>query len=205
MQTFLVSSKTPLKKVLVESGYSETDKPGVYKTDTYLLNSVILIDLNKLSDEPHNAFIKCFASHKIQKTAAFKTLTRMGLDLFSNQVQWIIQGLNRLLLHLKGEKQMNLTDIEVTPESLIEFGKLWGDDYIKNSPIEKRLEGIPDKKRLEGISDKKRLEGIPVKKRLEGVPYHKVLEEIPVKERIEGIPAQVLEAYLDKLKKEGLA
>ncbi len=214
VQTFLVSSKSPLKKVLAEAGYSATGKRGVYKTDAYILNSIILMDLNKLSDEPHNAFIKCFASHKKQKTAAFKTLTSMGLDLFSNQVRWIVQGLNRLLLHLKGENHMNLRDIEVTPESLIEFGKLWGDDFIKNTPIEKLLEGIPDKKRLEGIPvkkrlegipAKKRLEGIPVKKRLEGVPYDEVLEEIPMKKRLEGIPPQALKAYLEKLKKEGLA
>ncbi len=65
-------------------------------------------------------------------------------------------------------------------------------------------EGIPIKRRLEGVPVNKRLEGVPVKKRLEGVPYDEVLEEIPVKNRLEGIPPQVLKAYLDKLKKEGL-
>ncbi len=38
---------------------------------------------------------------------------------------------------------MELTDIELTPEGLMEFGKIWGDGFLKNLPIEKRLEGIP--------------------------------------------------------------
>ncbi len=143
VRTFLISSKTPSKKVLEESGYLETDKPGVYSTDAYLLNVIDLIDLNELSDEPHNAFIKCFASRKKQKKAAFKTLTRMGLELFSNQVQWILQGLAQLWFNPKGAGKMELTDIEMTPEGLMEFGKIWGDGFLKNLPIEKRLEGIP--------------------------------------------------------------
>jgi hypothetical protein len=93
VQTFLVSSKTTSKKVLEKAGYLETDKPGVYRTDAFLLNTIKLIDLNELSDEPHNAFIKCFASRKKQKKAAFRTLTRMGVELVSSQVQWILQGL----------------------------------------------------------------------------------------------------------------
>ncbi|MCP4110278.1 MAG: hypothetical protein GY749_32945, partial [Desulfobacteraceae bacterium] len=66
-QIFLISSKTPRKAVLEKAGYYATDQKGVYKSSDFLLEAIPILVLNELSDEMHNAFIKCFASRKKAK------------------------------------------------------------------------------------------------------------------------------------------
>jgi hypothetical protein len=72
--TFLVSSKTPEKETLRIFGYEMSGKPGVYRSENRLLKRISLILLNELSDTPHNAFLKCFASRKSEKASAFDSL-----------------------------------------------------------------------------------------------------------------------------------
>ena len=77
--TFLVSSKTPERETLRVFGYSRSDRTGVYRSENRLLKRISLILLNELSDEPHNAFLKCFASRKKEKASAFDSLRQHGL------------------------------------------------------------------------------------------------------------------------------
>ena len=86
-----------------------------------------MISLNDLSGEKHNAFIKCFASKKKEKELAFNKLKEIGLTNLTLKLQWMFNGLIQLLsTHLKGERKMQF---ELTPEHVMEIGKLWGDAF----------------------------------------------------------------------------
>ena len=205
VQTFLISSKTPAQKTLKECGYYETDQPGIYKTDLYCFSSIILLDLNKLPNEQHNAYLKCFASHKKEKKLALNTLKQKGISSFSHVLQNIINGLWLLWFNVKGENKM---DIQLTPEIIADVGKMWGKEYLANLTVEEKMKGIPVSDRLKGIpiadivenipvSD--RLKNIPVSDRLKNIPVSDRFEDIPVSDIIENIPADKLRAYLKKL------
>ena len=45
-------------------------------------------------------------------------------------------------------------DEELTPEKVIEMGKMWGDAYLASLPTEKRLKGLKPADRLAGLSNK---------------------------------------------------
>lgn len=64
VQTFIISAKQPQPETLTKWGYIGTEYSGVYKSQNPLLITIPLLSLNELSDEPHNAFIKCFASQQ---------------------------------------------------------------------------------------------------------------------------------------------
>ena len=67
VKTFLLSAKTPNEATLKKFAYYPWKKPGVYHSKNTFLEDILLILLNELSDEPHNAWIKCFASKKKEK------------------------------------------------------------------------------------------------------------------------------------------
>jgi hypothetical protein len=64
LQTVLLSAKKPEAKTLTSLGYEATEYPGVYRTQYPIIKNVLLLSLNELSNEPHNLWIKCFASRK---------------------------------------------------------------------------------------------------------------------------------------------
>jgi hypothetical protein len=75
VQTFLLCAKQPLAGHLKEYGYVKTSLPGVYQSQWYSwLPPVMLLSLNELSDAPHNAWVKCFASRLKEKRKAFTVL-----------------------------------------------------------------------------------------------------------------------------------
>jgi len=77
VQTFIVSAKQPQARRLSQWGYVKTELKGVYHNpDNWLLPKIALLSLNELSNEPHNAWIKCFASRKIEKKRALQILRR---------------------------------------------------------------------------------------------------------------------------------
>jgi len=75
VQTVLLCAKQPQADHLIKYGYLKTSLPGVYQSDWHSwLPPVLLLSLNELSDAPHNAFVKCFASKRKQKLKAFEVL-----------------------------------------------------------------------------------------------------------------------------------
>ena len=145
----LISARTPGRLVLERFGYI-LSKPGVYYSDNYLLAQIPLISLNELSNSPHNAFIRCFASKKREKHVAFNILRKQGLESFQKQVQWLIAGLWESWFIIGGSEM----DKELTPEKVIEMGKMWGKMYLSSLSPEERLAGLEPKDRLAGLSKK---------------------------------------------------
>jgi len=66
VQSFIISSKTPRESTLREFAYFPAEKSGVYHSKNTFLENIPLILLNELSNEPHNVWIKCFASKKMR-------------------------------------------------------------------------------------------------------------------------------------------
>jgi hypothetical protein len=126
IQTFVLSAQKPQQETFRQLGYEEAEHQGVYRSQSWLARKVVLLSLNGLSNEPHNAFVKCFASRQKEKQKAFNTLTRLGLNSFTTQFQWFIAGLKTLLFSTKGEK----LKMEITPEDVMEMGKEWGEVFL---------------------------------------------------------------------------
>lgn len=87
VQTFLLSAKTTQRATLEKFAYSQSCVQGVYKSDNPFLKDIPLLSLNELSDELHNAYIKCFASRKKEKRIAYKILEHKGLNTFNEKFQ----------------------------------------------------------------------------------------------------------------------
>ena len=164
VQTFLVSAKTPGKKVLEAFGYTP-DRNGVYYSSNCLLKMLPLISINELSKDSHNAFIKCFASRKKEKKAAFVALKKFGIDSLQQPLQWFIAGLWESWFAIGG----NHMEKELTPERVMEIGKMWGEWYLRGLSPEQRLAGLKPKERLAGLKPEQRLAGLKPEDRLVGL------------------------------------
>lgn len=92
VELFLISAKTPREKFLKTFQYSEAEAPGVYRSQNPLLERVHLICLNLLRPEPHNAFIKCFASRTNEKRKAFSIIQREDLGINTLAYTGLSQG-----------------------------------------------------------------------------------------------------------------
>lgn len=179
VKTFLISAKTPKETTLKKFAYYPWKKPGIYHSKSTFLEDIPLILLNELSDEPHNAWIKCFASRKKEKMSAFNTLDLMGLSLLDNQLKWIVEGLLFYWFN-KGGQDM---EMELTPEQVIEYGKKW--QHIV----------------LAGIAPDEIMAKYSINERLKGLETKDILQALEPKEILKGLNPKDIEEYLDKLKK----
>ncbi len=127
VQSFLISAKIPRSTTLNKFSMQAGQFQGVYFSELPLLQHVILIVLNELSDEPHNAWIKCFASQNKEKQKAFALLQAHGLKLASVQLEWFLSGLWEYWFT---KKQENTRRNELTSEEILEMGKFWGESYL---------------------------------------------------------------------------
>jgi len=180
VQTFVVSAKKPRQQTREKLGYENEVYQGVYNSHNEFVKNISLISLNELPCERHNAYFKLFSSHKVEREKAFKLLESEGLPLMPEPLESLLSGL-RLL---KGEEEMK----ELTPEQVLEMGRMWGKRYLSMLSPEERLADIPLEERLAGIPLEKRLAGIPTEKRLAGIPLKKRLAGIPTTKRLAGIP-----------------
>ncbi len=146
VQTVIISSKTPTKKFIQKFGYTETGLPGVYHSQTPMLEALPLILLNELTDTPHNLFVKCFASRKKEKERAFKKLFASGKKFLRSGLYTLIAGLWRII----NSKEVPM-ESEITPEKVMEIGKEWEELFLNFIPVERRLAGLKPKERLAGL------------------------------------------------------
>jgi hypothetical protein len=100
-----------------------------------MLESISLLNLNDLSKEPHNGYIKCFSSRVREKEAASGTLSYRNAGPLSVKLTWLLKGLWELWFSRGGVFMVR----ELTPEKVIEMGKMWGNLYLSSLPPEKRL------------------------------------------------------------------
>ena len=98
---------------------------------------------------------------------------------------------------------------ELTPEHVMEIGKLWGDAFLSTLSNEKKLElvkDIPVHERFKDVSIDKKLElvkDIPVHERLKDVPVHEKLKNVSVHERLKDVSIDTIETILNMMKQQG--
>ncbi len=193
VQTFVLCAKTPRAERLAELGYVNTEQAGVYRSENVYVRTIPLLVLNELADTPHNAFVKCFASHKEAKAAAFATVTKHHLNKIPSLLYIFLIGLRHLWSMSEGEETMKE---KVTPERVMELGEEWSKLLIRHMNATERLVGLSPEERLAGLSPEERLAGISPEERLAGISPEERLAGISPEERLAGIsPEDVLAQY----------
>ena len=163
LQSFLISAKTPTSGILKQRGFKETDKKGVYASALPWAGSLRVILLNALSDEPHNAFLKCFSSRRIERRKAFTTIKHSWSFKISMAGTRLISGLRRLLM----EKAVE--DPEVvgyTPEYVMQLGQEWIEAAIDAMPVEEVLQRFKPEERLAGMRPEEVLKHFKLEERV---------------------------------------
>ncbi len=189
LQTVILSAKTPQPKALKRLDYFKTRTVGVYRSKKPMSAPVLLLSLNDLSNEPHNAWIKCFASKKKVKEETLKQLKT--LDLISDELTDFIGGLRAIWsIFSTGGTKMKMN---FTPEQVAEFGRDLGDIWLAGLAPSKRLAGLAPSERLAGLAPSERLAGLALHERLGGLKPSELLACVKPEE---------IENYLKQLKKQ---
>ncbi|MEN8220456.1 MAG: hypothetical protein ABFS56_29725 [Pseudomonadota bacterium] len=189
VQSFLLSATKPQNSTLKKLGYKSTKVPGIYRSKFQLVRQIILISLNELSNEPYNAFVKCFATHRQEKQKAFDSLEQSGLlNSSTNELKWFILGLKGLWFTEKGD-DMNL---EMTAEQVAELGKIWGNAFLSSLSVEELLEHYDRQKILSQFKPQERLAGLKPQD---------ILTQLKPQERLAGLKPQELDELQEYLKK----
>jgi hypothetical protein len=125
VQTVLLSARKPYSGTLTYLGYQPTVYPGVYRTQYPVIREVLLLSLSELSNEPHNLWIKCFASIEVKKQAIkkLKKLKKLGFDSIVNELKWSSSGLMRLWFR-------------TTPKQVTELGKIFGKGWLADLTVD---------------------------------------------------------------------
>ncbi|MGB0385780.1 MAG: hypothetical protein ACPGWR_13250 [Ardenticatenaceae bacterium] len=178
VELFIISAKTPQKAFRSLFQYSEAEARGVYRSTNPVLERIHLICLNELKPEPHNAFIKCFASRSNEKRKAFSLIRRELQSDLSTQLYWFIKGLWEHWFK-KGKAQMGEP---LTTEKVLEIGKMWTDDFFSIVPPE------------EAFSHYKPEDAARFYKPQEMARFYKP------EELLSGLPVEEIEAYLRRIK-----
>ncbi|MCP4352484.1 MAG: hypothetical protein GY795_44060 [Desulfobacterales bacterium] len=84
------------------------------------------------------------------KESAFNTLKRHGISSFGRRLMLVVEGLMFFWSGMKGDYMKE----ELTPEKVIEIGKMFEDEIISVYDKEKLLKRFTLEERLEGFSAK---------------------------------------------------
>jgi hypothetical protein len=149
VSAFLLSSKQPRKKTLVEFGYQESKIAGIYFSKFPLLKNVTLISLNELADTENNIFLKFFASQKKEQIKVYNIfsssenlLNKISQDLYKNMT-----ALWQNLFNFSGDNEMR----ELTRKDIESMSKNWGHIYFKTLTVNQRLDGLTPEEQLTGL------------------------------------------------------
>jgi hypothetical protein len=186
IQTVLLLAKQPQAGTLAKFAYEATAQAGVYRDSHWLLNSIPILSLNELPNEPHNAWVKCFASHRTEKLKAFTLLRQLDWRMLTVELEWFLAALWQYWFIPKGENMIPEA-FELTPEQLTEVGKFWGAIYLSKLSAEERLAGLSPTERLRGLKPEERLWGLKPEERLSGLKPEERLIGLRPEERLSGL------------------
>lgn len=143
LQSFILTSKTPGMRFRRRYEYERTSQAGVYHSNNVLLENIPLITLNELADRDYNAYVKCFASRKVERRKAFERLAQLSFEELSQGLWFFLLGL-RQKMNMEGEKET--MEMKVTPEDIARIGEEIGTEYLEkwllHLPAERRLRGM---------------------------------------------------------------
>lgn len=195
VQTFVLCAKTPRAERLTELGYVKTEQAGVYRSENVYVRTIPLLVLNELADTPHNAFVKCFASRKDAKAAAFTMLDQHRFDNIPWLLYIFLTGLRHLWSIPEGEEPMKE---KVTPERVLEMGEEWAIALLQKVNPEERVARLSLEERLFGISPQEVLAHYKPEEVLAQYKPEEVLAQYKPEERLAGLSVEEVEAWLAK-------
>ncbi len=203
IQTFIVSSRTPGKRVKEKFGYTKEKKPGVYHSTCPMLDSLHMISINELSDECHNDFFKCFASRKKENQRAFKMLLQSGQRRLSAGFYYLISGLGNIIFHKR--KGGTTMEREFTPKLVTEMGKelremllngLRPEDFLPRFKPEEILAGLKPEEILANFKPEEILAGFKPEEILAGLKPEEILANFKPEEVLANFkPEEILSAF----------
>jgi hypothetical protein len=186
IQTVLLLAKQPQSETWAKFGYEATAQAGVYGCSHWLLNTIPILSLNELPNEPHNAWVKCFATHRAEKRQAFQLLQQLDWQVFTAELEWFVAGLWQYWFNPTTGDDMSQEQLKLTPEQVTEMGKFWWPIYQSKLSVEERLAGLSTEDRLIGLKPEDVLSRFKPEERLRGLS----LAEI-----------EAVEAYLQQIKR----
>ena len=169
VQTFVFAAITPRATFLQEYGYQVAEHPGVYRSVNPMLQPVVLIVLNELRPELHNTFVQCFASRGQVRRAAFQRLMAMEWQELDEAFWDFFSGLQNQYVEKGKEESIMRKREAVTPETVMEEGRLLRKSLLAVLTPEERLAGVPVSVRLAGLAPEERLAGLAPEERLAGL------------------------------------
>jgi len=152
----------------------------------------------QLSNEPHNAYIKCFASRKSEKKSAFKVLIHKNLYSFNEKCRQTIEGLLHYWFGMKGEAMK----IELTPEKVTEMGKEWKELVLAGLTPEDVLSRFSADDVLSRFSADDVLSRFSADDVLSRFSAEDVLSRFSAEEMLSGLSIKEIEAYLKNVKQK---
>jgi len=191
IQTFILSSITPQKKIRERAGYTQQIMPGVFKSINFMVEPVQLISINDLSDSAHNQYIKCFASKKKEKEKAFEELIETENIDTNAELFFIFSGLwNIFNKKHKGAEIMEKRGY--TPEDVMNIGKEMHEFFMASLKVDDVIKRFSPEDILSKFEPEKRLSGLKPEERLSG---------LKPEERLSGLSIKEIESFLEKKKK----
>lgn len=191
LATFILTARRPRAAFFTQFGYQQGEAPGVYYSPLPVIRRVGLISLNDLSNETHNAFAQCFASHRKIKEQAFYTLEHVGYELVNAAVMTFLAGLRQYWF--AREENLMSAEAELTPEKVKAMGESWIRFVLQNLPPEERLAGLRPEEVLRQYRPEERLSGLRPEERLSG---------LRPEERLAGLSLEEIENYLHQLRQK---
>ncbi len=127
--------------------------PGVYEA-RHFSGRLRVVVMNELPREEHNALLHLFSARPV--------LLRYGKDHYRPHSE----ETSSLLLQLFNRYRL---EVMTMPDLLEEFTRETIAEFLRELPVEKRLEGLSAEQLLRQVPAEKRLEGLSAEKRLEGL------------------------------------
>ncbi len=192
VETFVFSAKTPQQTTLRAFGYEQTETAGVYRSKMVLVRHVTLIILNQLLPVPYNAFVQCFASQRRVRRAAFQHLLADGKGALNETVRDFLTGLRNHMQMKEGTMSEVIDEVidedeVLTPEMVIETGRLIRKSVIARLTPEERLEGLTPETRQALFAS------LPAEER------KALIASLPLEERLAGLAAEDMGALLTQI------
>jgi hypothetical protein len=188
--TFVISAKTPQRELLGQFGYMPSRESGVYRSDQPILREIILVVLNQLSNELHNAFFRCFASQRKTRNATFALLDQVNVANWSPTLGEMVAGLYSVF---QVQEEDEMKEIVITPEYIRKLGKEAQKTILATVPSDQRLLGLAPEERMAGLAPEERMAGLAPEERMAG---------LAPEERMAGLDLAVIEAYLRQRRQE---
>jgi hypothetical protein len=202
VQTVLLSAKEPHSNTLAELGYQPAEYPGVYRAQHPIIQPILLLSLNELSNEPHNVWIKCFSSNELVKKQALNQITQRNFVSLTLDLKLCLGALIQLWFGTTMEEQY--TSLKLTAEE-VPLSQEVREILLARLTLQELLAGLKPEEVLAHFMKCNPKEVLTYLKLEEVLLYLKPEEVFPYlkpEDVLADLEPEVIEEYLKQLKKQ---